>query len=171
MTRIQKIIDKIVARLQEIETANGYRTDAGKRTILVSVEADPKREAGGQAYDTGLVIQIDPAEPTDQSGNVTFGSGDVMAHYTQAVTVFGFRKLADRDDWFGPGQELEADIKQAVFGHPEDQLFWRQIGLKRIDIATAQARVPGYGDEYLGVEVALELTYIENLSSPWEPDE
>lgn len=170
MTRIQKIIDKITARLQEIETANGYRTDAGKRTILVSVEADPKREAGGQAYDTGLVIQIDPAEPTDESGNVALGNTPVSAHFTQPVTIFGFRKMADRTNWFAPGQELEADIKQALFSQPEDQLFWRQIGLNSIRLATAQARVPGYGDEYLGVEVALELTYVENLSEPWEPD-
>lgn len=166
MTRIQKIIDKITARLQEIEIANGYRTDAGKRTILVSVEADPKREAGGQAYDTGLVIQIDPAEPTDESGNVALGNTPVSAHFTQPVTIFGFRKLADRTNWFAPAQELEADIKQAIFSDPGDQLFWRQIGLNQIRLATAQARIPGYGDEYLGVEVALELTYVENLSDP-----
>lgn len=170
MTRLQKIIGKIQSRLQEIQVANGYRTDAGLRTILIDTEADPEREYDGQAHDSGLVVQIQPAEPADQAGTVKLGS-DCTALYTQEISVFGFRQLANRADWFGPGQELEADIKQAVFGAPEDQQYYRRIGLKSIMIATAQARVPGYGDEYLGVEVALSLTYVENLSAPWEADD
>lgn len=169
MTRLQKIISKLEGRLKDIQVANGYRTDAGLRTILLDTEADPEREYDGESHDSGLVIQIDPAEPTDQSGNVKLGT-ESFAHFTQDITVFGFRRLAERDDWFGPGQELEADIKQAIFSKPEDQQYYRQIGLKRIDLATAQARIPGYGDGYLGVEVALQITYVENLSSPWEPD-
>jgi hypothetical protein len=36
-------------------------------------------------------------------------------------------------------------------------------------MATASAQVPGYGAEYIGVEIPIELNYVENLSQPWEP--
>ncbi|MFW6024090.1 MAG: hypothetical protein ACOC8P_00545 [Dichotomicrobium sp.] len=170
MTRLQKIVERFKERLAEIRTENGYRTDAGKRTVLVDTEADPQRAYEGETFDAGLVIQIQPGEPLDESGNVALG-GQAAAKFSREITIFGFRKLANRADWFGPGQELEADIKQALFGELSDRRYYRDTGLEQIRMGTAAARVPGYGDEFLGVEVALEIVYVENLSNPWEPDD
>ncbi len=169
MTRWQKIVHKIEQRLGEIQVANSYRTDAGLNRVLIDTEADPARSFGGETFDAGLVMQIDPAEPADEQGAVRPG-GTLMVVFSRQLSVFGYRRMADRAAWFDDAEELEADIKQAVFQHPEDQQFYRQLGLKSIRIGTAESVVPGYGDEFLGVQVALEITYIENLSAPWEPD-
>lgn len=169
MTRLQKIVNRMIERLGEIQVANGYRTDAGLRTVLVDCEADPQRPYDGETFDAGLVVQIQPAgPPEDEAGNVALG-GQAAAQYLQEVTIFGFRKLTDRTDWFGPAQELEADIKQAIFGQLEDRRFYKDTGLGSIRMGTAAGQVPGYGAEFIGVEVPLELNYIENLSQPWEP--
>ena len=168
MTRWQKIVHKIELRLGEIQVASGFRTDAGLNRILIDTESDPERAFGGQEFDAGLVIQMDPAEPADEQGEIRPG-GAMMVMYTRQLSVFGYRRTVDRENWFDRAQELEADIKQTVFSHPEDQQFYKQIGLRSIRIGTAESTIPGYGDEYLGTQVALEITYVENLSDPWEP--
>lgn len=169
MTRLQKIITRIQGRLQTIKQADGYRTDAGQRAILIDVEADPLRSFDGETYDCGLVIQIGASEPLDEAGNVALG-GRAAAEFSVDVTIYGFRKMADRSDWFAKAQELEADIKQAVFGRLEDRRYYKDTGIGRISMGSAAAQIPGYGNEYIGVEVPLEITYVENLSAPWEPD-
>lgn len=165
MTRWQKIVHKIEERLAEIQVTNGYHTDAGLRTILIDCEADPERAHEGETFESGLVFQDSPEEPAEEQGAIKPGQS-LFASFVRTPTIFGFRKMANRADWFDDAEELRADIKKAVFTHPEDQQFYRKIGLKSIRIGSAAARVPGYGDEYLGVEVALEVTYIENLSDP-----
>lgn len=168
MTRLQKIVAKITERLEQIQTANGYRTDAGLRTVLIDTEADPQRTYDGQAFDSGLVLQIGSAEPEDESGNVVLGNR-ASASFVQSLTIFGFRRMTNREDWFGLAQELEADIKQSVFGQPEDRRYYDGTGLGSIRMATVTAQIPLYGDQYVAVEVPIELSYIENLSQPWEP--
>jgi len=168
MTRWQKIVTRIRTRLGDIQQANGFRTDAGLRPIPIDNAADPLRPSQGVTRDTGLVIQIEPAEPADEQGSIRPGA-HLLVVFTRQLAVFGFRPMEDRATWFDRAEELEADIKQAVFQHPEDQQFYRQLGLKSIRLGTAESVIPEAGDEFIGVEVALEITYIENLSEPWEP--
>lgn len=172
MTRFGKIVDRMLARVALIRIANGYQTDAGLKTILIDCETDPDKPQADDdgPFDSGLVIQIQPAEPVDQVGNVQLG-GQCFAEYRQQVSIFGYLVMQDRANWFHDGQKLEADIKRALFGELEDRRYYKDTGLKEITLATATARTPGYGDQYLGVEVAIELLYIENLSNPWEPDD
>lgn len=169
MTRLQKIIDKIQQRLGEIQQANGYRTDAGLRTVLISVEADPLREYSGQTFNSGLVIQVGGSETLDDQGKGPLGPRAAVI-LNQEVVIYGFRRMpADRSDWFVPSQELTADIKEALFSQPEDRRFFKEAGIESIRFGTQAGQVPGSGAEFIGVEIPIEIIYTENLSQPWEP--
>lgn len=169
MTRLQKIVSRMQDRLAEISQDNGFRTDAGKRVVLIDVEADPLRPYEGKQYDCGLVMQIGASEPVDEAGNVALG-GVAAADFLTDITIFGFRRMESRSAWFASAQELEADIKQAIFGRLEDRRYYKDTGIGSVRMGSAAAQVPSYGNEFVGVEVPLIIQYVENLSNPWEPE-
>jgi len=174
MTRLMRIIDRIQKRLEAIKTSDGYQTDAGRRTILVDTEADPLQkfddgQQGQMRHTTGLVLMLGGSEPIADAGNVLSGAQAVM--HQQDVSIFGFAPMKDRADWFELAEKLRADITRALFSRLEDRRYFKDCGISSIKLAAASGLVPAHGAEYVGVEVALSITYAEDLTRPWVTDD
>lgn len=144
----KQILDALVARCQNITIANGYNTNAGQRVFL-----GRRSFMSRESFPSVCVIR-----GTDSVKERTVERVKLLL----PVTVEGLL-AQDTTDVGSDEEELLADLKQAVLttdirlGGLAIKTEYVGSGLlQRDDAAT-----------YIGVELTLEVTYIEFLGDPY----
>lgn len=153
MSRRKDIVGEILARLQGISVAGGFRTDAGGTVLVNELPEFGEVAPGGDTPAAVLVIMVGADERT-WSGKA------FMARLPMAVMGLVDTDRVDTGDAWMLAEDLAADIKQAI--ETED----RRLGtllmefLERGDTELL-AREPGTST--MGVVV----NYVAPFKEPW----
>ncbi|MCB1890370.1 MAG: hypothetical protein KDH20_22380 [Rhodocyclaceae bacterium] len=150
MSKAFEVYEALFARVQQIDTVNGYATDVGIKAF--------RGRIGLQDDEGDCVTLVD----LQDSSAAKPGRLSVEHLVTTRYAVEG-HAACDPDDPLVVGHLLLADIKRAIWG-PKDPTLG--VGAKDLRYIGKAIEPPGEGGAMVVVTVELEVSFAEDLASP-----
>lgn len=152
-TKRQKLVDAVVARMQQIRVSNGYATDAGER-----VEDWPRRFDDDELRELASKAALGIFDVTEDSEKADRESAIEVHELTVQVRIFAAADL--------PARALRAIIGDVQTALGVDQ-YWSELGLGT-NPRRAGMIVPKESMELGGAAVEFDIGYLTQTFNPYQ---